>query len=62
MDSGAALETGIGTMTDEQNADFFNKMISAGVIDGNLDFKETYTLEFSNTGAALEAKNALVSN
>ncbi len=62
VDSGAALETGIGTMTDEQNADFFNKMISAGVIDGNLDFKETYTLEFSNTGAALEAKNALVSN
>jgi NitT/TauT family transport system substrate-binding protein len=62
VDSGASLELGIGAMTDEQNADFFNKMISAGVIDGELDFKDTYTLDFANTGAALETKNALVSN
>lgn len=62
VDSGDSLELGIGAMTDAQNEDFFTKMIDAGVIDGELDWKETYTLEFSNTGAALDVKNALLSN
>jgi len=62
VDSGDALELGIGAMTDAQNADFFEKMIKAGVIDGELDYTETYTLEFSNTGVALETKSALLGN
>ncbi len=60
VDSGDALELGIGAMSDAQNEDFFTKMIAAGVIDGSTDWKDTYTLEFSNTGAALETKKALI--
>jgi len=62
VDSGGALELGIGAMTEAQNADFFAKMEAAGVIDGALDWREIYTTEFSNTGAALEVKAALVGN
>ena len=57
-----ALELGIGAITDEQNEDFFSKMIAAGVIDGATDWKTTYTTDFSNTGVALDVKKALMSN
>lgn len=60
--SGDAVEVGIGAMSDAQNEDFFTKMINAGVIDGKLDWKEVYTLEYSNTGAALDVQKALMGN
>jgi hypothetical protein len=31
-DSGDAIKNGIGAMTDERMADFFEKMVSAGVV------------------------------
>ncbi|MEM9011673.1 MAG: ABC transporter substrate-binding protein [Pseudomonadota bacterium] len=59
VDSGDALELGIGAMTDAQIQDFYDKMVSAGVIEAGLDISQIYTLDFANTGAALEVKKAL---
>ena len=61
VDSGDSLELGIGAMTEAQNQDFFEKMIAANVIDGELDWRETFSTEFSNTGVALEVKESLMS-
>ena len=60
VDSGDALELGIGAMTDEKIRDFYDKMVAAGVVDAGIDISQSYTLEFSNTGAALETKQALL--
>lgn len=38
VDSGDALEAGIGVITDEKVEDFYNKMVSAGVIGADLDY------------------------
>lgn len=59
VDSGDSLTMGIGAMTDERIASFFHKMAEAGVIDGDLDFKAAYTLDFINKGAGLDVKKAL---
>jgi NitT/TauT family transport system substrate-binding protein len=59
VDSGDSLTMGIGAMTDERIASFFNKMAEAGVIDGDLDFKSAYTLDFINKGTGLDVKKAL---
>lgn len=60
VDSGDALEMGIGAMTDAHNEDFYEKMVAAGVIESGVDIKSSYTLDFSNTGVALPVKQALV--
>lgn len=60
VDSGTALELGIGSMTDAQNQDFYDKMVASGVLESGLDIKSSYTLEFSNSGVALETKKALM--
>ncbi|MEM9708159.1 MAG: ABC transporter substrate-binding protein [Pseudomonadota bacterium] len=59
VDSGDALELGIGAMSDAQNKDFYEKMVAAGVIADGVPIEESYTLEFSNTGVALDVKKAL---
>ena len=62
VDSGDTLELGIGAMTDARNQDFYEKMVKAGVIDDGIDIASSYTLDFSNTGAALEVTKALKGN
>lgn len=62
VDSGDTLELGIGAMTDARNQDFYAKMVAAGVIEDGVDIAASYTLDFSNTGAALETKKALTGN
>jgi NitT/TauT family transport system substrate-binding protein len=59
VDSGDALTMGIGAMTDERMADFFAKMVDVGVLPADLDYMQAYTLEFANSGVALEVKSAL---
>lgn len=59
VDSGFALENGIGAIDPEAVADFYEKMVVAGVVEGGLDWEASFTTEFANTGAALEAKKAL---
>ena len=58
VDSGQALEAGIGAMEAGKIEEFFNTMVSAGVVDGDLDWQSSFTTEFSNTGVALETKQA----
>src|SRR5436305_197788 len=48
VDSGDSLKNGIGAMTDERMASFFDKMVRAGVVKREIDFKKAYTLRFVN--------------
>ena len=57
VDSGDALDLGIGAMTDATIKDFYDKMVEVGVTDGGLDISAIYSLEFANSGAGLAAKS-----
>jgi NitT/TauT family transport system substrate-binding protein len=53
VDSGDALRDGIGAMSDARVASFFDKMLRAGVVRGDIDFRKAYTLRFINKGVGL---------
>ena len=55
--SGDAEELGIGVITDARVADFYNKMVEAGVIEAGLDFQSAYTTEFVGQGLGTELAN-----
>lgn len=59
VDSGDAETLGIGAMTDARIADFYAKMVAAGVAEPGLDISAAYTLDFANSGAALEVTKRL---
>lgn len=61
VDSGIALENGIGAIDPAAVANFYDKMVAAGVIAEGIDIEASYTTEFSDTGAALDVKKALMS-
>src|SRR3954449_6227819 len=56
VDSGDTLKNGIGAMTDAHMASFFDKMVKAGVVKPNVDFRKSYTLQFVNRGVGLELR------
>ncbi|MBV6658943.1 MAG: ABC transporter substrate-binding protein [Devosiaceae bacterium] len=56
VDSGDALELGVGAMTDERMADFYAKMVEAGVVEPGLDISPSYTLAFINNGVGMDLK------
>jgi NitT/TauT family transport system substrate-binding protein len=56
VDSGDALELGIGAMTEEKVKDFFDKMVEAGVIEGDIDYTSAYTLAFTNKQVGMDLK------
>jgi NitT/TauT family transport system substrate-binding protein len=58
VDSGDASKLGIGAMTDARMKDFFNKMVRAGVVKANLDYRKSYTMRFVDkaVGANLRPK------
>ena len=56
VDSGKTLELGIGAMSDEVIGDFYQKMVDAGVIGGDLDWKAAYTLDFTNKKVGIDIK------
>ena len=56
VDSGDSLNAGIGAMSDERYTSFFNKMVKAGVVKGDLDFRKSYTLRFVNKGVGVELR------
>lgn len=62
VDSGDALELGIGAMTDERVQSFYDKMVSAGVAAPGIDLSSVFTLEFVNKGVGLPEKQALLQN
>jgi NitT/TauT family transport system substrate-binding protein len=54
VDSGDTLKLGIGAMTDARMKDFFDRMVKAGVIKADIDYKKSYTLQFVDKGVGLE--------
>jgi NitT/TauT family transport system substrate-binding protein len=56
VDSGDSLTLGIGAMTDDRMASFFDKMVRAGVVKSNIDFRKSYTLQFVNQKAGLDLR------
>ena len=56
VDSGDSLKLGIGAMTDARMKSFFDKMVKAGVIGADVDYKKSYTLSFVNKGVGLDLR------
>jgi NitT/TauT family transport system substrate-binding protein len=56
VDSGDSLRDGIGAMTDARFASFFEKMVRAGVVRADVDFRKAYTLRFINKGVGLNLR------
>ncbi|WP_454633431.1 ABC transporter substrate-binding protein [Bradyrhizobium cenepequi] len=56
VDSGDSLKNGIGAMTDERMASFFDKMVRASVVRSDIDFRQAYTLRFVNKGVGLDLR------
>jgi NitT/TauT family transport system substrate-binding protein len=56
VDSGDAVHDGIGAMTDARVASFFDKMVRAGVVRRDIDFRQAYTLRFVNKGVGLDLR------
>jgi len=56
VDSGDALRDGIGAMSDARIASFFDKMVRAGVVRRDIDFRKSYTLRFANKGVGLDLR------
>lgn len=56
VDSGEALDGGIGAMSDETIGDFFDKMVDAGVIEEDVDWMASYTLDFVNKQVGMDIK------
>ena len=57
VDSGDALELGIGVITDEKVGDFYAKMVDAGVIEDDIDWQSAYDTSFVGNGLGLDLKN-----
>jgi len=56
VDSGDALKDGIGAMSDERVTSFFQKMVKAGVVKPDIDYRKSYTLHFVNKGVGTELR------
>jgi len=56
VDSGDTLRDGIGAMSDARVASFFDKMVRAGVIRHEIDFRKAYTLRFANKGVGVDLR------
>jgi NitT/TauT family transport system substrate-binding protein len=47
---------GIGVMTEEKVKDFFDKMVDAGVVPADLDWKASFTTAFVGQGVGMDLK------
>jgi NitT/TauT family transport system substrate-binding protein len=56
VDSGDSLKNGIGAMTDERVTSFFEKMVKAGIVKSDLDYRNSYTLRFINKAVGVELR------
>jgi NitT/TauT family transport system substrate-binding protein len=59
VDSGDALELGIGAMTDERWRSFYEKAVGWGLYPDDLPLERMYTLQFVNQGHGLDLKKRL---
>jgi NitT/TauT family transport system substrate-binding protein len=56
VESGDALTSGVGAMTDAHMKSFFDKMVKAKIFPADLDYKKTYTLQFVNKKVGLDLR------
>jgi NitT/TauT family transport system substrate-binding protein len=56
VDSGDALKLGIGAMTDARVKDFFDRMVKAGIVKPDTNYRKIYTLQFVNKGVGVELR------
>jgi NitT/TauT family transport system substrate-binding protein len=56
VDSGEALELGIGAMTDERWQSFFQFAVDAGLYPADLDLSRAYTTQFVNKKVGMELR------
>jgi NitT/TauT family transport system substrate-binding protein len=56
VDSGEAKDLGIGAMTDAPITSFFDKMVKAGVVKADLDYRKSYTLRFVNKKVGMDLR------
>jgi NitT/TauT family transport system substrate-binding protein len=56
VDSGDSLNLGIGAITDARMANFFDKMVRAGVVKASTDYRNSYSLRFVNKQVGLELR------
>ncbi|HLN10733.1 MAG TPA: ABC transporter substrate-binding protein [Xanthobacteraceae bacterium] len=59
VDSGDTLQLGVGAMTDARVKSFFDKMVKAGVVKADVDYRKAVTLQFvdQKVGLDLRPKN-----
>ncbi len=57
LESGIALEKGIGCFDDAQVASFYDKMVKAGVLQPGLDVSTLYTNEFVCKGVGMDLRH-----
>ena len=57
LDSGDALKSGIGAMSDQRWAEFYQSTVAAGVYPKGLDVSKAYTLQFVNHNVGMELKH-----
>ena len=55
-DSGLALQRGIGVIDEIIIEDFYNKMVAVGVVPAELDWRSTFTSEFTGRGVGMELR------
>lgn len=56
VDSGDALEMGIGVITAEAVGAFYDKMVDAGVVEAGLDYSATFDTTFTGKGVGMDLK------
>ena len=56
VDSGDALDSGIGTITAERIEEFYRSMVDAGVVEDGLDLARVYTLDYTGNGVGMDMK------
>ncbi|MFN3972385.1 MAG: ABC transporter substrate-binding protein [Gemmobacter sp.] len=56
VDSGDALTLGIGVMTEEKVGDFYAKMVAAGVVAADLDWKSAINFSYVGKGLGMDLK------
>ena len=56
VDSGDALENGIGTISAERIEGFYADMVEAGVVEDGLDVAKVYALDYTGNGVGMDMK------
>jgi len=56
VDSGDALELGIGAITEEKVGDFYAKMVAAGVVEDGVDWKASFSTDWANKKVGMDLK------